>query len=252
MKKLLLLLLPVLSLALSAAVLDKGGVVFDFAKYSSERFKSTALTADNLITNADGKAQEKRYDPLLEDYCWKGFLTDLDQLESLKGKIDKEMIDRFNAIKYEKKKQLCEVIRKHEGVELSPDFVFDVQVKRLHEYKRQLLNAFSIMDIYFDVKEGKLPDFTPTAFIFGAKAAPGYWRAKSIIRYINRIAKLVNNDPDVNNKMKVVFVQNYNCSYAEHIIPAADISEQISPAGTEASGTGNMKFMLNGAVTLGR
>ncbi len=188
---------------------------------------------------------------MLEDYCWKGFLTDLDQLESLKGKIDKEMIDRFNAIKYEKKKQLCEVIRKHEGVELSPDFVFDVQVKRLHEYKRQLLNAFSIMDIYFDVKEGKLPDFTPTAFIFGPKAAPAYWRAKSIIRYINRIAKLVNNDPDVNNKMKVVFVQNYNCSYAEHIIPAADISEQISPAGTEASGTGNMKFMLNGAVTLG-
>ena len=188
---------------------------------------------------------------MLEDYCWKGFLTDLDQLESLKGKIDKEMIERFNAIKYEKKKQLCEVIRKREGVELSPDFVFDVQVKRLHEYKRQLLNAFSIMDIYFDVKEGKLPDFTPTAFIFGAKAAPGYWRAKSIIRYINRIAKLVNNDPDVNDKMKVVFVQNYNCSYAEHIIPAADISEQISPAGTEASGTGNMKFMLNGAVTLG-
>ena len=188
---------------------------------------------------------------MLEDYCWKGFLTDLDQLESLKGKIDKEMIDRFNAIKYEKKKQLCEVIRKREGIELSPDFVFDVQVKRLHEYKRQLLNAFSIMDIYFDLKEGKLPDFTPTAFIFGAKAAPGYWRAKSIIRYINRIAKLVNNDPDVNDKLKVVFVQNYNCSYAEHIIPAADISEQISPAGTEASGTGNMKFMLNGAVTLG-
>ncbi len=188
---------------------------------------------------------------MLEDYCWKGFLTDLDQLESLKGKIDKEMIDRFNAIKYEKKKQLCEVIRKREGIELSPDFVFDVQVKRLHEYKRQLLNAFSIMDIYFDLKEGKLPDFTPTAFIFGAKAAPGYWRAKSIIRYINRIANLVNNDPDVNDKLKVVFVQNYNCSYAEHIIPAADISEQISPAGTEASGTGNMKFMLNGAVTLG-
>ncbi len=188
---------------------------------------------------------------MLEDYCWKGFLTDLDRLEDLKGKIDKEMIDRFNSIKYEKKKQLCALIKKREGIELSPDFVFDVQVKRLHEYKRQLLNAFSIMDIYFDLKEGKLPDFTPTAFIFGAKAAPGYWRAKSIIRYINRIAKLVNNDPDVNDKIKVVFVQNYNCSYAEYLIPAADISEHISPAGTEASGTGNMKFMLNGAVTLG-
>jgi len=188
---------------------------------------------------------------MLEDYCWKGFLTDLDRLEDLKGKIDKEMIDRFNGIKYEKKKQLCALIKEREGIDLSPDFVFDVQVKRLHEYKRQLLNAFSIMDIYFDLKEGKLPDFTPTAFIFGAKAAPGYTRAKSIIRYINRIAKLVNNDPDVNDKIKVVFVQNYNCSYAEYIIPAADISEQISPAGTEASGTGNMKFMLNGAVTLG-
>ncbi len=188
---------------------------------------------------------------LLEDYCWKGFLTDLDRLEDLKGKIDKEMIDRFNGIKYQKKLQLCRLIKEREGIELNPDSVFDIQVKRLHEYKRQLLNAFSIMDIYFDLKEGKLPDFTPTTFIFGAKAAPGYERAKSIIRYINRIAKLVNNDPAVNGKIKVVFVQNYNCSYAEYLIPAADISEQISPAGTEASGTGNMKFMLNGAVTLG-
>ena len=188
---------------------------------------------------------------MLEDYCWKGFLTDLDRLEGLKGKIDKEMLDRFNGIKYQKKLQLCRLVKEREGIELNPDSVFDVQVKRLHEYKRQLLNAFSIMDIYFDLKEGKLPDFTPTTFIFGAKAAPGYERAKSIIRYINRIAKLVNNDPDVNDKIKVVFVQNYNCSYAEYIIPAADISEQISPAGTEASGTGNMKFMLNGAVTLG-
>ena len=188
---------------------------------------------------------------MLEDYCWKGFLTDLDRLEGLKQHIDKEMIDRFNGIKYEKKRQLAEQIKKHEGIDINPDSVFDIQVKRLHEYKRQLLNAFSVMDIYFDLKEGKLPDFTPTTFIFGAKAAPGYHRAKSIIRYINRIAKLVNNDPDVNDKIKVVFVQNYNCSYAEYLIPAADISEQISPAGTEASGTGNMKFMLNGAVTLG-
>ncbi|MBR5490098.1 MAG: glycogen/starch/alpha-glucan phosphorylase, partial [Oscillospiraceae bacterium] len=188
---------------------------------------------------------------MLEDYCGEGFLTNLDQLETLKTKIDKEMIDRFNGIKYEKKKQLCALIKEREGVELNPDFVFDIQVKRLHEYKRQLLNAFSVMDIYFDLKEGKLPNFNPTAFIFGAKAAPGYHRAKSIIRYINRIANLVNNDPEVNDKIKVVFVQNYNCSYAEYLIPAADISEQISPAGTEASGTGNMKFMLNGAVTLG-
>ena len=113
------------------------------------------------------------------------------------------------------------------------------------------MNAFSIMAIYFRLKEGKLPNFTPTAFIFGAKAAPGYARAKAIIKYINEIAKLINNDPEVNNKMKVIFVSNYNVSYAEKIIPAADIHEQISTAGTEASGTSNMKFMANGAVTIG-
>ncbi len=146
---------------------------------------------------------------------------------------------------------LCKVIYEREGIKLNPDFIFDVQVKRLHEYKRQLMNALSIVDIYFRLKDGSLTDFQPTAFIFGAKSAPGYARAKAIIRYINRIARMINNDPDVADKLKVVFVQNYNCSYAEHIIPAADISEQISPAGTEASGTGNMKLMLNGAVTLG-
>jgi starch phosphorylase len=113
------------------------------------------------------------------------------------------------------------------------------------------MNIISVVDIYFRLKEGRLPDFQPTAFIFGAKAAPGYIDAKSVIRYINRVANMINSDPEVADKMKVVFVQNYNCSYAEHIIPAADISEQISPAGLEASGTGNMKLMLNGAVTLG-
>ena len=179
------------------------------------------------------------------------FLKDLDKLAKLKPMIDDDMVRQFNAIKRTKKEQLCKIIAEKEGVQLNPDFIFDVQVKRLHEYKRQLLNALSIVDIYFRLKDGSLTDFQPTVYLFGAKSAPGYARAKSVIRYINRIAKMINNDPDVADKLKVVFVQNYNCSYAEHIIPAADISEQISPAGTEASGTGNMKLMLNGAVTLG-
>ena len=179
------------------------------------------------------------------------FLKDLDRISKLKPMIDDDMVRQFNDIKRQKKEQLCKVIAQKEGIQLNPDFIFDVQVKRLHEYKRQLLNALSIVDIYFRLKDGSLTDFHPTVFIFGAKSAPGYARAKAIIRYINRVAKMINNDPAVADKLKVVFVQNYNCSYAEHIIPAADISEQISPAGTEASGTGNMKLMLNGAVTLG-
>ncbi len=188
---------------------------------------------------------------LIESRIGSGFLTDLDRLQELKNHLDPMTIKQFNAIKLEKKKQLCAIIEEKEGVKLDPNFIFDVQVKRLHEYKRQLMNALSVMDIYLSIKDGSLRDFTPTVFLFGAKAAPGYRRAKAVIRFINRMAWLINNDPAVHDLMKVVFVQNYNCSYAEHIIPAADISEQISPAGTEASGTGNMKLMLNGAVTLG-
>ena len=179
------------------------------------------------------------------------YLKDLDKISALKEHINDESIKRFNEIKRTKKEQLCNVIAKNEGIMLNPDFMFDVQVKRLHMYKRQLMNIIAVVDIYFRLKEGRLPNFQPTAYIFGAKAAPGYEDAKSVIRYINRVAKMINNDPAVADKMKVVFVQNYNCSYAEHIIPAADISEQISPAGLEASGTGNMKLMLNGAITLG-
>ena len=188
---------------------------------------------------------------LIAEQIGDGFLTDLNELGALREKIDDDLIVRFNDAKHQKKRQLAAIIKEREGVDLPTDFVFDIQVKRMHEYKRQLLNAFSILDIYFRLKDGTLTDFTPTAFIFGAKAAPGYWRAKGVIKFINEIAKRINNDPDMRDKMRVVFVQNYNCSYAEHIIPAADISEQISPAGTEASGTGNMKFMLNGTVTLG-
>ena len=181
-------------------------------------------------------------------YEW---LTDLSKLSVLNKCLDARTINKFNDIKATKKKQLAEYIKKMDGYDINPDTIFDVQVKRLHEYKRQLLNAFSIMAIYFRIKEGKLPNWTPTTFIFGAKAAPGYARAKAIIKYITEIANLVNNDPDTKDKLQVYFISNYNVSYAEKIVVAADISEQTSTAGLEASGTGNMKFMLNGAVTLG-
>jgi len=179
------------------------------------------------------------------------FLTHLDRLGELR--IDNALIDRFMSVKREKKRQLSAYIEKHEGVKLPPEFLFDVQVKRLHEYKRQLMNALSLVDIYHRLKEDAAfrADFQPTAVIFGAKAAAGYARAKAIIYFCNKVAEKINADPDMANLLRVVFVQNYNCSYAERIIPAADISQQISPAGTEASGTGNMKLMLNGAVTLG-
>ncbi len=188
---------------------------------------------------------------LIEGRIGPGFLTDLYRLEALKPFINDDLCQDFIQVKGEKKRQLAAEIAHMEGVLLDPGMIFDVQVKRLHEYKRQLMNALSILGIYFQLKDGLLPDFTPTAFIFGAKAAAGYARAKAVIHLINLIANLVNDDPDTCDKLKVVFVQNYNCSWAEKIIPAADVSEQISPAGTEASGTGNMKFMLNGAVTLG-
>lgn len=191
------------------------------------------------------------FSKFIDERIGKGWLKDLDRLQGLKEHLSDEDVDAFNAVKLEKKRQLRQIILEKEGVDLPETFCYDVQVKRMHEYKRQLMNAFAILDIYYGIKDGRIKDFTPTAFIFGAKAAPGYLRAKAAIKFINELAKKINNDPEVKDLMRVVFVQNYNCSYAEHIIPAADISEQISPAGTEASGTGNMKLMLNGAVTLG-
>lgn len=188
---------------------------------------------------------------LLDRTIGPGYLTDLSMLKKLRTHIDDSMAQEFIAVKREKKRQLAHLIRNREGIDLPENFVFDVQIKRLHEYKRQLLNAFSILDIYYGLKEGTLHDFPPTAFLFGAKAAPGYVRAKAILCWILQIADKINADPDVRDRIRVVFVQNYNCSYAEQIIPAADLSEQISTAGTEASGTGNMKLMLNGACTLG-
>lgn len=180
------------------------------------------------------------------------WVTDLDKLKELEKYADDEnVLNRFIAIKESKKKQLVDFIKVHDGVEIDENSIFDIQIKRLHEYKRQLLNALAILELYFEIKDGTLKDFTPTTFIFGAKSAPGYARAKGIIKLINEIAKLIENDKKVSQYIKVVFVKNYNVSYAEKLVAAADVSEQISTAGTEASGTGNMKLMLNGAVTLG-
>lgn len=180
------------------------------------------------------------------------WVTNLDRLKELeKYAYDNNVLDRFIAIKETKKKQLADYIKVHDDVEIDENSIFDIQIKRLHEYKRQLLNALAILELYFEIKDGTLKDFVPTTFIFGAKSAPGYARAKGIIKLINEIAKLIENDKEVSKYIKVVFVKNYNVSYAEKLVAAADVSEQISTAGTEASGTGNMKLMLNGAVTLG-
>ena len=180
------------------------------------------------------------------------WVTDLDQLQKLKKYADDEaVLRRFMEIKRTKKQQLADYIESCEGVRIDHDTVFDIQIKRLHEYKRQLLNAFSILYLYYEIKDGNIKDMPPVTFIFGAKSAPGYYRAKGIIKYINEVARLVNSDPDTKDIMRVIFVSNYRVTYAEKLVAAADISEQISTAGTEASGTGNMKLMLNGAVTLG-
>ena len=181
-----------------------------------------------------------------------GWLTDLSRLEGLKKfTSDDKIIERFLDIKHEKKEELCKTFLTKEKATVNPDTIFDIQVKRFHEYKRQTMNALAVLMIYFRLKEGKLPDFQPTTVIFGGKAAPGYVRAKGAIKLIREIAVLVNSDPEMAGKLKIVFAMDYNVSYAEKLIPAADISEQISTAGTEASGTSNMKFMANGAVTLG-
>lgn len=164
---------------------------------------------------------------------------------------DKKVLKQFLDVKKIKKQQLADMVETSMGIKVDVDAQFDIMIKRLHEYKRQLLDAFYILDLYYRIKENPQEDWTPRVFFFGAKAASGYVRAKTIIKFINEIAELINNDSDVNNIIKVVFVENYNVSKAEVLFPAADLSEQISMAGKEASGTGNMKFMMNGALTIG-
>ena len=189
---------------------------------------------------------------LITELLGEEWVTDLSQLKRLEKYIDDEgILKRILEIKHDKKIELVNYLRNTQGIEINPNSIFDMQIKRLHEYKRQLLNIFHVIGLYHKLKLNPSMEFNPVTYIYGAKAAPGYLLAKGIIRLINEVAQVVNRDPDVNGKLKIVFVENYRVSVAEKLFPAADISEQISTAGKEASGTGNMKFMLNGALTIG-
>ena len=187
----------------------------------------------------------------IDDVIGDGWRNDIHELENLTTYLDdKEVLNQFYQVKKTAKQRLADYIKETTGVEVSTDAIFDVQVKRLHAYKRQLLNLLHIIKLYWDLKDNPDKDMVPRVFIFGAKAAPGYHFAKSVIKLINEVANLVNNDESLQGKLKVVFLENYRVSLAELIIPAADVSEQISLASKEASGTSNMKFMMTGAITL--
>jgi len=188
----------------------------------------------------------------LESLIGKGFIKDSTELEKLMGfHGNKDVLQNLAKIKYNNKLRLCDYISKANGINVDPNSIFDIQIKRLHEYKRQLLNVLGILRMYNMIKENPNLDIPPRTFIFAAKASAGYFMAKQIIRLIVAVSNTINADPAVRDKIKVVFIEDYRVSLAEKIIPAADISEQISIAGKEASGTGNMKLMINGAVTIG-
>ncbi len=227
----------------------KTSVLSDWYRLYPNRFnnKTNGITQRRWLALANPEMAQKITETI--GNRWMTELTHLNELSTYAD--DSQFLQDLREIKRIKKQQLAAYLQKRDGMILNTDFIVDSQVKRLHEYKRQLLNAFSILDTYFGIKEGSIREFTPTAYVFGAKAAPGYFRAKGIIKFIHEIARLINDDTQVRDKMQVLFVSSYDVSYAQKIIPATDISEQISTAGTEASGTGNMKFMLNGAVTLG-
>ena len=221
----------------------------DFYEMMPEKFnnKTNGITQRRFLLHAN---------PLLADWVTahvgNDWITDLPQIGRLKIYADDEKAQQeFMNIKYQNKVRLAKYIREHNGIEVNPRSIFDVQVKRLHEYKRQLLNILHVMYLYNELKDHPDMEFYPRTFIFGAKAAAGYRNAKLTIKLINAVADVVNNDPAIGDKIKVVFIENYRVSNAEIIFAAADVSEQISTASKEASGTGNMKFMLNGALTLG-
>ena len=221
----------------------------DFFEFFPKKFnnKTNGITQRRWLAHANPALAS-----LITEYIGDAWVTDLDQLKQLEEyKDDPDFMDSFIKVKRKNKISLANYIYDSKGIQIDPNSIFDIQVKRLHEYKRQLMNAFHILYLYNTLKMNPGLDIWPRTFIFGAKAAASYHRAKLIIKLINSIADLVNNDRNIEGKLKVLFLENYRVTLAEKLIPAADISEQISTAGKEASGTGNMKFMLNGAVTIG-
>lgn len=227
----------------------KETIFSDFYELTPKKFKNVT----NGIAHRRWLCQSNpELTKLLTELIGDGFVYNGQELEKFKAFVDDEkVLKRLAEIKLENKKAFAKYIKTTQGIDIDPNSIFDVQVKRLHEYKRQHLNAFDIVNQYLTLKENPDMDFTPRTYIFGAKAAPGYYMAKKIISFICNLAVVVNNDPDIQGKIKIVYLEDYNVSMAEKLMPAADISEQISLAGTEASGTGNMKLMINGAVTLG-